>query len=140
MEYRIIEMSLDRYEELIAFWRSNEGLWASDDDDYDNLQQFLQRNPGLSLIVLYEDRIIGSVKCSHDGRRGYIHHLAVKKDFRTHGIGRELVEKCLQNLHNEGINKIRVFVLDSNNTALGFWKKLGFTEQVYNYRTLQLER
>jgi len=139
VEYYITEMNLDRYDELVAFWRNTEGIWNSDDDDYDNLQRFIQRNPGLNLMVLHEDGIIGAVKCSHDGRRGYLHHLAVKEEFRNRGIGRELVEECVQNLSKEGIKKIRIFVLDSNNVTLGFWKKLGFDEQVYDYRTLEFE-
>lgn len=139
MNYYITEITLDRYEELVTLWRNTEGLWTSDDDDYDNLQSFLERNPGLNLMVLYEDRIIGAVKCSHDGRRGYIHHLAVKKEFRNHGIGRELIENCVENLRKEGIKKIRVFVLDNNRATLEFWKNLGFNEQIYDYRTLEFE-
>jgi N-acetylglutamate synthase len=139
VEYHIIKMTLDRYDELITFWHTTEGLWTSDDDDYENLQRFLQRNPNLSFVVLYENSVIGTIKCSHDGRRGYLHHLAVKNEFRNCGIGRELVEKCVQNLRIKGIRKIRVFVLDSNKAGLRFWKHMGFNEQIYDYRTLELE-
>jgi ribosomal protein S18 acetylase RimI-like enzyme len=138
LEYTISEMTLDRYGELMAFWRNTEGIWNSDDDDYPNLDRFLRRNPGMSLMALCEGGVIGAVKCGHDGRRGYLHHLAVKKEFRDYGLGRELVERCLQNLHKEGIRKIRVFVLDNNETAIGFWKHLGFNIQYYDYRTLEL--
>ena len=139
MEYQITTMTLDRYDELIAFWRSAQGFRISDDDDYDNLRRFLQRNPDLSLVVLHDNRIIGAIKCSQDGRRGYLHHLAVKNEFRNCGIGRELVEKCVKNLQKEGIRKIRVFVLDSNTAGLRFWQHMGFDEQIYDYRTLALE-
>jgi hypothetical protein len=68
MECYIRAMTLDRYNELMALWGSPEGLWSSDDDDYDGLPRFIQRNPGLNLFA--------------------------------NGIGRKLVEKCVQNLHN----------------------------------------
>ncbi|MFC2035087.1 GNAT family N-acetyltransferase [Chloroflexota bacterium] len=139
MEHYITEMTLDRYDELITFWHNTEGIWNSDDDDYANLQRLLQRNPGLSLVVLHEDRIIGTVKCSHDGGRGYLHHLAVNKEFRNRGIGHELVLRCLQGLRKEGIKKTRIFVLDTNSANLGFWKNLGFDEKIYDYRTLEFE-
>ncbi len=119
MNYETVEMQLDRYSELIDFWKSCEGIYVSDDDEYEN-------------------EIIATVKCSHDGRRGYIHHLAVKKEFRKQGIARELVNKCIEILRTKRINKYRVFVLDSNEEALEFWKHLGFEEQVYNYRTFQM--
>jgi ribosomal protein S18 acetylase RimI-like enzyme len=131
-------MTLNRYDELISFWKATAGLSISGDDNYNNLQRFFQRNPKLNFVALNENHIIATIKCSHDGRRGYLHHLAVKDEFRHRGIGRELVEKSVNNLRKEGIKEIRVFVLDRNNAGLEFWKHLGFTEQVYDYRTLAL--
>ena len=141
MKYKIIEMKLDRYQELIDFWKNTEGLWASDDDSYANLKIFLKRNPGLNFIAISENRIVGTLKCSHDGRRGFLHHLAVKKEFRKEGIAKALINKCLEKLQQAGItrDKVRVFVLDTNKPALGFWKHRGFVEQVYDYRTFELK-
>ena len=93
----------------------------------------------MNLVVLHENRIIATIKCSHDGRRGYIHHLAVKKEFREKGIAKELVNKCIKNLQEKGIKKYRVFVLDSNKEAMDFWKHIGFEEQIYDYRTFQMK-
>jgi len=39
----------------------------------------------------------------------------------------------------DDIRKIRGFVLESNNTALGFWKNLRFDKQVNDYRNLEFE-
>ena len=138
MKYKIIEMKLNRFDELIKFLKSIEGLYISDDDNYGNLKIYLKRNPKLNFIVLHENRIIAAIKCSHDGRRGYIHHLAVKKEFRGKGIAKELIDKCLNNLRDKGIKKIRVFVLDNNEEAIIFWKHIGFEEQIYDYRTFQM--
>jgi N-acetylglutamate synthase len=134
-------MKMDRYQELIDFWKNTEGLWASDDDSYENLKIFLKRNPGLSFIAISENRIVGTLKCSHDGRRGFLHHLAVKKEFREEGIAKALINKCLEKLLQAGItgDKVRVFVLDTNKPALEFWKHLGFVEQIYDYRTFELK-
>ena len=137
MKYKIIEMKLDKYDELIGFWKSCDGLWVSDDDSYENLKIFLKRNPKSNFVVMHENRIIATIKCSHDGRRGYLHHLGVKEDFRKQGIARELVNECIKVLRKKGINKCRVFVLDSNPEAIKFWRHIGFEEQVYDYRTLQ---
>jgi ribosomal protein S18 acetylase RimI-like enzyme len=138
MEYKVVAMNLNRFDELINFWKSIEGLYLSDDDSYENLSVFLKRNPKLNFVVLRGDSIIATIKCSHDGRRGYIHHLAVKEGFRKKGIARELVARCLNNLREKGIKEYRVFVVDSNQEAIRFWKHIGFEEQVYDYRTLQM--
>jgi ribosomal protein S18 acetylase RimI-like enzyme len=140
MKYQIIEMKLDRYDEIIDFRKNTEGLWTSDDDSYENLKIYLERNPKLSFVAVNRNRIIGTIKCGHDGRRGYLHHLAVKKEFRKEGIAKGLINKSLDNLQKNGITKdrVRVFVLDSNKEALEFWKHIGFEEQVYDYRTFQI--
>jgi hypothetical protein len=70
LKHKIVEMKLDRYQELIDFWKNTEGLWTSDDDSYENLQIYFKRNPKLSFIVLHENSIIGTIKCGYDGRRG----------------------------------------------------------------------
>jgi putative acetyltransferase len=134
-------MKLDRYQELIDFWKNTEGLWASDDDSYENLKVFLTRNPRLNFIAVSENKIVGTLKCSQDGCRGFLHHLAVKKEFRKEGIANELISKCLKNLQKAGItkDKVRVFVLDTNKNALAFWKHNGFEEQTYDYRTFELK-
>jgi ribosomal protein S18 acetylase RimI-like enzyme len=137
MKHKIVQMKLDRHKELIDFWESIAGIWVSDDDSPENLKLFFKRNPKLNYMVLHKNKIIGTVKCSHDGRRGYLHHLAVKKEYRKQGIAAGLVNKCINELQKQGIKKFRVFVLDSNPDAIEFWKHMGFEEQVYDYRTLQ---
>lgn len=141
MNYQIVEMSLDKHRELIEFWKNIEGLRLSDDDSYENLAVLLKRNPKLSFIALHDSRIIGTIKSSHDGRRGYLHHLAVAEEFRKNGIAGELLKKCLTELAQNGIStdKIRVFVLDTNLPGLEFWRHIGFTEQRYDYRTFQIK-
>ena len=131
-------MKLGRYKELIKFWKSIEGMCVNDDDKYSRLKLFLKRNPKLNFMVLYNNEIIGTIKSSHDGRRGYLHHLAVKKEYRKTGIAKILIQMCLRKLRMVGISKFRVFVLDSNKKAIQFWKHMGFSLQVYDYRTLEI--
>ncbi len=135
--YVMTPMTMERHTELIEFWDRIDGVWRSDDDNAANLSRYLARNPGLSQITLFEGKIIGTVKCGHDGRRGYLHHLAVLPDHRNQGIGRQMVKACLEKLRKEGIDKVRVFVLDDNPAAIRYWKHLGFIARNYDYRTLE---
>ena len=45
----------------------------------------LERDPDLFLVAESAGRIIGSVICGFDGRRGIIYHLAVASTFRGQG-------------------------------------------------------
>ncbi len=129
---------MSQYDELLRFWRSCEGLFQSEDDERENLERYLRRNPGLSLVVIDEGEIVATLKAGHDGRRGFLHHLAVRKDHRGTGLGRALVDRCLARLAEEGIRQVRAFVYDSNLPALAFWKHMGFEVMEYDYRTLRL--
>src|SRR5687768_16369590 len=82
-------------DEVLSFWQNVPGVGLSDADTPEGMLANLRRNPGLSLVVRHEGRIVGAVLCGHDGRRGYLHHLAVAAEYRGQGIGKALVERCL---------------------------------------------
>jgi N-acetylglutamate synthase len=73
--------------------------------------------------------IIGAVLSGHDGRRGYLHHLAVAPDCRRQGIGRALVDACLDGLAALGIQKCNIFLLADNDLGKAFWKHNGWNER-----------
>ena len=62
----------------------------------------------------------------HDGRRGYIYHLAVDDAHRRQGVGTKLVETCVAALRKEGIHKAALLVFGKNETGNAFWEKQGF--------------
>ena len=86
MDYSVVDMTLDRHEELIEFWSEMEGIHISEDDTYENMRKYLERNPDSCFIALDNNRIIGTIQCSEDGRRGYIRHMAVRKEYRKLGV------------------------------------------------------
>ncbi len=97
-----------------------------DADGPDGIARFLARNPDLSLVVHENGRLVGFVFCGNDGRRGYLHHLVVAPSHRGRGIGRALVERCIAALGEQGIVKVHADVLQENDEALRFWRRVGF--------------
>jgi ribosomal protein S18 acetylase RimI-like enzyme len=77
-----------------------------------------------------DGEIIGTILCGHDGRRGYIHHLAVDQRYRRQSIGRKLVSRALEVLRAQGIRKCHLFVFTENINAMEFWRTLGFTDRI----------
>jgi ribosomal protein S18 acetylase RimI-like enzyme len=130
MEFIIQPMTIDRYEEVSRIWAESDGISLSDTDARENIQSFLKRNEGLSFIALLDDKIVGLALCGHDGRRGYIHHLAVHRNYRHRGIGRVLVNQCLDAIRMRGIEKCHIFVYSNNSEAISFWEKIGWEERV----------
>ena len=130
MNVVIREMTIQDYDEVLAVWRASEGMGLSDADSQEGVARFLKRNPGLSFVAHDGECVVGAALCGDDGRRGYIHHLAVSKPYRRKGIGRALVGRCLSALKRDGINKCHIFVFHDNQDAIAFWKNIGWTQRV----------
>jgi ribosomal protein S18 acetylase RimI-like enzyme len=130
MSAQIQEMTVQDYDEVRALWEESEGIKLSDVDSKDAIAHFLDHNPGLSFVARDGDQLVGAVLCGHDGRRGYIDHLAVRKSHRRQGIGSALVTRCIYNLMRIGIRKWQLFVLEDNQPAIAFWKELGWAQHV----------
>lgn len=123
---QIRPLKLEDYDEVHALWASTEGVGLGESDTREAVAAFLERNPGLSLAAVLEDRIVGAVLCGHDGRRGYLHHLAVLPDWRRRGVGRTIVRQCLERLHAAGIPKCNLFLYADNAAGEAFWTRLGW--------------
>jgi ribosomal protein S18 acetylase RimI-like enzyme len=126
VEYTVRSMTIEDYEEAVQLWQNTEWISLTDTDAREPIELFLDRNPGLSLVAHDGDELIGVILCSHDGRRGYLHHLAVGKRYRRHGIGTALVRRCLKALAKEGIVKCNIFFLEENEAGIAFWEQNGF--------------
>jgi ribosomal protein S18 acetylase RimI-like enzyme len=123
---RIRPMTAHDYDAVIALWRVTEGIGLSSADEPEAIASFLERNPGLSRVAFRGELLAGAVMCGHDGRRGYLHHLAVAPSERGRGLGRELAERCLDDLRALGIAKANIFVYGANTEGQAFWRATGW--------------
>jgi N-acetylglutamate synthase len=139
LEIRIRNFSIDDYDGVRTLWQSVMPDSLSEADSRDGVRCFLERNPSSSLVAVQGDVIVGAVLGGHDGRRGWIHHLAVAERARRSGIGKKLLTECLKQLGQAGIDKCHVLVFTSNAAGNGFWRAIGATERrelsVYSLRT-----
>ena len=124
----IKKMTIEDYEGVYNLWLSTPGMGLNTtDDSKEGIKKYLNRNPETCFIAKEGKEIIGVIMSGHDGRRGFIYHLAVKVSERSQGIGGALVNKAVSALEKEGINKVALVVFGSNETGNSFWEKHGFT-------------
>lgn len=125
----IREMKPEDYQLVHALWDSCEGIGLSEADAEANIRQFLKHNPDLCYVACEGDRIIGAILCGKDGRRGYLHHLAVQPAFRRRGVGGNLVRHCLKTLARKNIQKCHLFIFRENHEGMEFWENEGWSQR-----------
>lgn len=126
----IAPMTIADYDDVIALWQGTEGVGLSAADSRPAIESYLERNPGMSFVARGPDgALVGAVLCGHDGRRGFLHHLAVRAECRGQGIGTALAQHCLEALRAAGIDKCHLFVFQQNESGKAFWSKIGWSER-----------
>ena len=121
-------MTIDDYDEVLALWKSLPGVGLHEHgvDSRAGIERYLSQNPGQSFVCKADGQIVGTILCGNDGRRVYIHHLAVASAWQHKGIATELLRRALDAQKALGMTKGHVFVKIENETGKTFWRKAGF--------------
>ena len=133
VEIRI--MSVGDYEKVYGLWRTIRGFGIrSVDDSREGIERFLRRNPTTSVVAVENGKVVGSILCGHDGRRGCLYHVCVDEEYRRRGIGKAMVVKAMEELKKEEINKVCLIAFTKNDIGNAFWNTIGWTKrQDLNY-------
>ena len=133
-------MDIEDYDRVYALWMSCKNMGFNNlDDSRQGIEKYLKRNPSTCFIAEQDDAIVGVVLAGHDGRRGFIHHMAVAEHCRRQGIATDLLDQALAALKKEGINKTALLVFNRNEAGNAFWERQGFTARddvTYRNKTL----
>ena len=122
------EFSIGDYDAALELWQRVEGLEIAEGDDKESVAYFLARNPELSKVATDGTAIVGIALCGHDGRRGYIYHLAVDPAYQARGVGKRLMDECLDGLRRSGLKRALILVAKDNPRGRKFWRRYGWEE------------
>ena len=123
-------MTIEDYEGVYALWMTIKGFAIrSIDDSAEGVERFLKRNPDTSVVAVAGGKIVGSILCGHDGRRGCLYHVCVREDYRMRGIGKSMVVRCMEALEREHISKVSLIAFTQNDIGNAFWKEIGWTKR-----------
>ena len=122
-------MTIEDYDEVYAMWLITSRRALSSADERGQIERYLKRNEGLSQVAVEDGKIVGTVLAGHDGRRGFIHHMAVLPAYRRRHIGHALVQKAIEMITSEGIEKTHIFCYQNNETGQKFWSDFGFVKR-----------
>lgn len=117
MEYRSAAQA--DYEKIRLFLSENG--WEKRVSETERFHKMMD-NADRTVVAFEGERIAGFARALCDNvSNGYIGTVAVAKDFRKRGIGRELVERLI----GDDINI--TWVLRAGRGSETFWEKMGFT-------------
>ena len=122
-------MTKEDYDEVYAMWQTTSKRALSNADSREQIERYLDRNAGMIQVAVADGKIVGTVLAGHDGRRGFIHHMAVMPQYRRKGIGHSLANTAIEKIKAEGIDKTHIFCYQNNETGQNFWKDFGFKKR-----------
>ena len=124
-------MTSEDYDGVYALWMTIKGFAIrSIDDSRSGVERFLRRNPDTSVVAVEDGRVVGSILCGHDGRRGCLYHVCVDEGYRRRGIGKAMVVKAMEELEKEEINKVCLIAFTRNDIGNAFWNTIGWTKRL----------
>ena len=113
------------YHEIIDLWKRS-GIDVTSSDTRDEIERMLIRNPDFFLIGKESEKVIAVVMGAFDGRRGYVHHLAIDPDYQKKKYGRMMMDELIEKFHNKKVHKIHLFIQKDNKEVVDFYRKLGW--------------
>jgi ribosomal protein S18 acetylase RimI-like enzyme len=102
------------------------GLPLNELDTNANITRQLAYNLGLSFVAVQGDRLVGTVLGTFDGRRGWVHHLAVSENYRHVGLGKRLMARVEDAFRARGVTLASLMVAEDNGAVVPFYEKLGW--------------
>lgn len=123
-------MTIEDYDSVYALWKTINGFAIrSIDDSREGVEIFIRRNPTTSVVAVLDGEVVGAILCGHDGRRGCLYHVCVKKENRRHGVGKAMVVYCMEALKAEHVNKVSLIAFTRNDIGNAFWNSIGWTKR-----------
>ncbi len=126
MSIMIREMKVGDYDSIRKIWEEIPGLKLEEADSKKGIEKYLTLNPNLSYVASSGGKVIGTVLCGQDGRRGYLQHLCVIDEYRKFGIGSQLLDAAIDRFKELGLHEVRIFVFKDNQVGNEYWAEKGW--------------
>ena len=120
-------MKPDEYDILIDLWKAAELHYKPGGrDKRENLLLELNNPQEAFIFAEYQDRVIGMILVTHDGRKGWINRLAVIPEYRDKGVAAKLVETAENFLSEHNIEIFASLIEEWNISSKQLFQKLGY--------------
>ena len=125
IKMKIEKFNLKYYHKVVELWKKA-GIGVGSSDTKGEIAGVLNRNPDLFLIGKEDGKIVAVVIGAFDGRRGYVHHLAVDPDYQKKGYGKKIMDELIEQFRKKKVHKIHLFIEKTNPEVVNFYRNLGW--------------
>ena len=122
-------MKIEDYPQVHDLWMRIKGFAIRSIDDSEEGVSLFLRNPTTSVVSIEDGKVVGTILCGHDGRRGCMYHVCVDPAYRRRGIGKEMVVFAMNRLREEKISKVSLIAFTQNDIGNAFWRQIGWTKR-----------
>ncbi len=124
---RIREFIIDDYNDVIKLWiESKLPFKPKGRDKFENIEDEIKKDNSIFLVAEFEDKIIGTIFGTHDGRKGWINRLAVSPKYQRKGVAKKLCLNLEKKFYDYNINIIACLIENWNSDSMLFFKKMGY--------------
>ncbi len=117
------------YPAVLRLWQTaGEGVSVRPSDRPEEIAKKCARDADLFLVAESQGALVGVIMGAWDGRRGWLHHLAVEASYRRRGVARALICQVEERLRAKGCLKINLLVGKANQHARALYRQLGYDE------------
>jgi ribosomal protein S18 acetylase RimI-like enzyme len=122
-------LSITDYDSIIALWKSAElPFKARGRDSREEMSEQLKKDPDLFIGAFEEDKLIGVIVGTDDGRKGWINRLAISPEHTRSGVAIRLIKEIEEALKKRGRRIICTLVEDPNEASFALFKKAGYVK------------
>lgn len=113
---------------VLSLWAAA-GAEPTHTDDAKSVAKLITHDPLALMVAEGKDHLVGSVIAAWDGWRGSIYRLVVTPSHHRLGLGTRLLHTAEARLSAAGAVRLQAIVVDTEPTAMGFWRTSGWERQ-----------
>ena len=136
---RVFQVTHDETDYLLAY---NDDLPLTVEDEEKYLLQKLENEKEVELLAMVDSKVVALAGLNHNNQFYKVRHrvefgINVLKDYWHLGIGKALLEACIECAKNAGLKQILLEVIGDNKAAISLYKSFGFKEYGRNEKGFQ---
>ncbi len=127
MEIKIRRLTIDDYPKMKEIWeKSGLPYKPKGRDSYEEIKKQMEDFGDLFLGAEIDNKLVGLIIGSSDGRKGWLNRIAVDPVYQGRGIAKMLTTACEEALKERGIKIFAVLIESYNKNSLALAEKMGY--------------